>query len=117
MAHASHERRARFAARNARGPRPGTGTDADGQPHEQRARSFLAQTKDDFAHLTAKLFRSGVPGVRVEEVSQVITEVTAYLFPFVAKRCAASYWAGVSAGASGKVQPKERRGRANAEGD
>jgi hypothetical protein len=115
MAYASQPRRVRFAARNARAPQPRNDPDQDdGQSRdgETRPPSYLAQTRDDFTHVLAKILRSGAASDQTQW-----TGIIAELWEIVSQAIRTSFHNGVRLGAAGVVKPKERRERSNAEGD
>ncbi len=88
-------------AGDARAPQPGAAADATAT----KPPSFLAQAKADLTDLVE---------AQTEHATITAQNAPAFvdvLWPFVSKRCASSYWNGVRDGASGRVKPKERRGR------
>jgi len=104
---------ARRAAGNAARPEPRDGADPAAPAAAGKPPSFLAQAKGDLTGLIA----AQVEHAEYPIVEENITTFVDLLWPFVAKKLAASYWNGVRDGASGKVKPKAPRRGATAEGD
>ena len=68
------------------------------QQTQQKKPSYLSRVKEELLNLIINQPIEGEQGVQ---------EFADAIWTFVSKKLAESYWNGVSAGASGRVQPKE----------